>query len=49
MNAPHVKVSVVMPGHIGTSIALNSAKVLRGRDVRERMTAEEVSGGPGSG
>jgi NAD(P)-dependent dehydrogenase (short-subunit alcohol dehydrogenase family) len=24
LNAPHVKISVVMPGHIGTSIALNS-------------------------
>lgn len=27
-NAPHVKVSVVMPGHIGTSIAINSGLVL---------------------
>ncbi|MEI9983972.1 MAG: hypothetical protein WDN69_12640 [Aliidongia sp.] len=26
LNAPHVKVSVVMPGHIGTSIALNTMK-----------------------
>lgn len=26
LNAPHVKVSVVHPGHIGTDIALNSAK-----------------------
>ena len=26
-NAPHVKASVVMPGHIGTSIALNSVRV----------------------
>lgn len=26
INAPHVKASVVMPGHIGTSIALNSAR-----------------------
>jgi NAD(P)-dependent dehydrogenase (short-subunit alcohol dehydrogenase family) len=25
--APHVKVSVVMPGHIGTSIAINSGKI----------------------
>jgi NAD(P)-dependent dehydrogenase (short-subunit alcohol dehydrogenase family) len=41
VNAPHVEVSVVMPGHIGTSIALNSMKVLRGRDARE-MTAQEV-------
>ena len=27
INAPHVKVSVVMPGHIGTSIAVNSRKL----------------------
>ena len=27
-NAPHVKVSVVMPGHIGTSIAINSRRIL---------------------
>jgi NAD(P)-dependent dehydrogenase (short-subunit alcohol dehydrogenase family) len=33
LNAPHVKVSVVMPGHIGTSIVLNSARML-GRDPR---------------
>ena len=29
-NAPHVKVSVVMPGHIGTSIAINSRRILKG-------------------
>jgi hypothetical protein len=34
VNAPHVKVSVVMPGHIGTSIVSNSAKLL-GRDPKE--------------
>ena len=27
-NAPHVNVSVVMPGHIGTSIAINSTRIL---------------------
>lgn len=27
MNAPHIKVSVVMPGHIGTGIRANSLKV----------------------
>ncbi|MSP03729.1 MAG: SDR family oxidoreductase [Acetobacteraceae bacterium] len=27
MNAPHIKVSVVMPGHIGTGIRVNSLKV----------------------
>ena len=46
-NAPHVKVSVVMPGHIGTSIAINSGRIMRGGDatpealshMRERFTA----------
>lgn len=28
INAPHVQAHVVMPGHIGTSIAINSGKVL---------------------
>jgi hypothetical protein len=32
LNAPHIKVSVVMPGHIGTSIVANSRKVMTGRD-----------------
>jgi len=27
LNAPHIKCSVVMPGHIGTSIAANSRKI----------------------
>ena len=54
MSAPHVKVSVVMPGHIGTSIAINSGKVhghtealdMSEQDIleiRERMT---TTGGP---
>ena len=30
LNAPHIKCSVVMPGHIGTSIISNSRKVLNG-------------------
>ncbi|MGD9996757.1 MAG: SDR family NAD(P)-dependent oxidoreductase [Ilumatobacteraceae bacterium] len=34
MHAPHVKASVVMPGHIGTSIVLNSFKFM-GRDPKE--------------
>ena len=46
-NAPHVKVSVVMPGHIGTSIVLNSGRIMRGGGspqedlsrMRERYTA----------
>ncbi|MGY4312483.1 NAD(P)-dependent dehydrogenase (short-subunit alcohol dehydrogenase family) [Bradyrhizobium sp. JR3.5] len=32
LNAPHVKCSVVMPGHIGTSIVSNSRKVQNGAD-----------------
>jgi len=32
MNAPHIKVSVVMPGHIGTSIAANSHKIHGGNE-----------------
>ncbi|MEZ5557921.1 MAG: SDR family NAD(P)-dependent oxidoreductase [Pseudomonadales bacterium] len=42
VNAPHVQVSVVMPGHIGTSIAMNTMRVLRGHDASQ-MTAEEVA------
>ena len=34
LNAPHVKVSLVMPGHIGTSIMFNSGRIL-GRDIKE--------------
>jgi NAD(P)-dependent dehydrogenase (short-subunit alcohol dehydrogenase family) len=41
INAPHLKVSVVMPGHVGTSIVLNSAKML-GRDPKE-MTEEQIA------
>jgi len=40
INAPHLKASVVMPGHIGTSIAFNSQK-LHGRNPKE-LTAEQV-------
>ncbi len=32
LNAPHVKCSVVMPGHIGTEIVANSRKVLSGNE-----------------
>ncbi len=41
LNAPHVRASVVMPGHIGTSIALNSRKVL-GKGSALEMSAEQV-------
>jgi NAD(P)-dependent dehydrogenase (short-subunit alcohol dehydrogenase family) len=40
-NAPHVKVSLVMPGHIGTDIVLNSSRLL-GRDPKE-LTDEQVT------
>jgi NAD(P)-dependent dehydrogenase (short-subunit alcohol dehydrogenase family) len=39
-HAPHVHAHVVMPGHIGTSIAINSAKY-HGRDPKE-MGAEQL-------
>ncbi len=39
--APHVKAVVVMPGHIGTSIAINSRAVL-GKPSAEDMSAEEL-------
>ena len=41
LNAPHVKVAVVMPGHIGTSIALNTSQVL-GKGSAFDLSAEEV-------
>ena len=41
INAPHVGVSVVMPGHIGTSIAINSGLVL-GKTAPLAMNEEEV-------
>lgn len=40
INAPHLRASVVMPGHIGTSIAINSRKLL-GQDPKE-MTSDQV-------
>ena len=52
--APHVGVSVVMPGHIGTSIAINSGKILgktpplemNEREVRELRERMMKNGGP---
>jgi NAD(P)-dependent dehydrogenase (short-subunit alcohol dehydrogenase family) len=40
MNAPHIRCSVVMPGHIGTSIAANSYKVQAGVDSDEMTPAQ---------
>jgi NAD(P)-dependent dehydrogenase (short-subunit alcohol dehydrogenase family) len=42
LNAPHVKVAVVMPGHIGTQIIANTRRA-HGRPEPEDMTAEEVA------
>jgi len=41
LSAPHVKVAVVMPGHIGTSIALNTSQVL-GKGTAFDLPAREV-------
>ncbi|HEY1427851.1 MAG TPA: SDR family NAD(P)-dependent oxidoreductase [Caulobacteraceae bacterium] len=41
VNAPHIKCSVVMPGHIGTNIVANSRMVLAGRDT-PRLSDLEV-------
>ena len=42
LNAPHVKAAVVMPGHIGTSIVINSGKVL-GKGEALDMPAKDVA------
>ncbi|MBL8772953.1 MAG: SDR family NAD(P)-dependent oxidoreductase [Phenylobacterium sp.] len=42
VNAPHIKCSVVMPGHIGTDIAGNSRKVFRG-DWSDELTPAELA------
>ena len=42
LTAPHIKCSVVMPGHIGTSIASNSRKVQLDTDSDE-LSAEEIA------
>ncbi len=42
INAPHVKCSVVMPGHIGTSIVTNSRKIQTGGQF-DNMTPQEFA------
>jgi NAD(P)-dependent dehydrogenase (short-subunit alcohol dehydrogenase family) len=42
VNAPHIKVSVVMPGHIGTSIPANSRKIQAGNESDE-ISATEIA------
>ena len=41
VNAPHVKVAVVMPGHIGTDIVNNSRRV-HGQPEPDLMTADDL-------
>jgi NAD(P)-dependent dehydrogenase (short-subunit alcohol dehydrogenase family) len=42
INAPHIKCSVVMPGHIGTSIPENSRKIQSGSD-SDAVTARQIA------
>jgi hypothetical protein len=42
INAPHIKCSVVMPGHIGTSIALNSRKIQGGSE-SDAVTEKQIA------
>lgn len=42
INAPHVKVAVVMPGHIGTDIVTNSQRIHRGAEPAA-MTDDQLS------
>jgi NAD(P)-dependent dehydrogenase (short-subunit alcohol dehydrogenase family) len=46
VNAPHIKCSAVMPGHIGTDIAINSRRILSGDaiDVAAVRKALEAQG-----
>jgi NAD(P)-dependent dehydrogenase (short-subunit alcohol dehydrogenase family) len=40
-NAPHLKVSVVMPGHVGSDIAINTGRILGLKDAGD-LTDEEL-------
>lgn len=42
LNAPHVKVSLVMPGHIGTDIGINSGRIL-GRPDPMELNEQELA------
>lgn len=42
LTAPNIKVSVVMPGHIGTSIVANSRKVIAHTD-EDELSAEDLA------
>jgi len=40
VHAPHVRVSVVMPGHVGTPFLINSNRILGNSDVKEMGSTE---------
>jgi NAD(P)-dependent dehydrogenase (short-subunit alcohol dehydrogenase family) len=42
INAPHIKCSVVMPGHVGTSIAANTRKIHGGTD-SDLLNARQIA------
>jgi NAD(P)-dependent dehydrogenase (short-subunit alcohol dehydrogenase family) len=42
LNAPHIKCSVVMPGHIGTSIVANSRKIQSGNET-DSISDKEIA------
>ena len=42
INAPHIKCSVVMPGHVGTSIVANSRKLQTGNE-SDQITPAEIA------
>jgi NAD(P)-dependent dehydrogenase (short-subunit alcohol dehydrogenase family) len=42
LNAPHIKCSVVMPGHIGTSIVANSRKIQSGNE-SDTISDQEIA------
>ena len=42
VNAPHIKCSVVMPGHIGTGIVSNSRRIQFGTE-SDKMSREEIA------
>jgi NAD(P)-dependent dehydrogenase (short-subunit alcohol dehydrogenase family) len=46
LNAPHVKVAVVMPGHIGTDIILNSRRILGEPNLEDVKTSLRRRGMP---
>jgi NAD(P)-dependent dehydrogenase (short-subunit alcohol dehydrogenase family) len=42
LNAPHIKCSVVMPGHIGTGIAGNTGRVQSGNNDSDALTPKQL-------